>query len=269
MKKPRTINVAFCIDKNFLMQTCVSIASLLISARNKCRYGIYCIVSKDFTDNDCNCIKEIVNKFSKNSTIDFRYENSRYNNAKTPSLWSKAIYHRLMLPDILQDLDKIIYIDSDTISLKDLIAMDKIWLKDKLLGGCLDIMNDKNIWRGIFDNYHVPLKRNQYINSGVMIMNLEAVRKTNLSQKWINLAKKKNRFPTQDILNSTCLGQIHFIDPIYNMPIYTKIKQAYLNAKTINKSVILHFIYPKPWQKKSLWSEIWWEYAKKQNFMRR
>jgi len=268
MKQKRIINIAFCFDKNFLMQACVSITSLLVSAKNKCGYNIYCIVSKDLTPDDLECLKEIAREFSKNSKIIFLYENGNYDNAYIPAninILSKAIFYRFMLPELLQDIDKVIYIDSDTIILKDLIQMDDISLNDNLLAGCQDFMNDFNIWSKNFNNYWLPLKKNGYVNSGVLIMNLKKMRYENLSKKWIKLSHKKTIYPDQDILNSTCLNRIVFLDSKYNIEIFTKIKPD-INSKKIKNTAILHYIYPKPWLQKNILSDIWWKYAKMTKF---
>jgi len=266
MKQKRTINVAFCFDKKFLMQTCVSITSLLVSAKNKCGYNIYCVVSKDLTPDDLKCLKEITHKFSKRSKIMFLYENGSYDNAYIPkhmNYLSKATYYKIMLPELIQDIDKVIYIDSDTIILKDLIQMDDIVLGNNFLIGSLDFMNKAIIWKQKMSNYSLPLKKNEYVNAGVLIMNLKQMRHENLSQKWIELAAKRLRYQEQDILNSTCLGLIGFFNKKYNLMIIDKTKiTTEVNIKAVRNVVILHFAYPKPWVEKTALSDIWWKYAK-------
>jgi len=239
-----------------------------VSAQNRCNYHIYCIVSKDVTSDDLECLKEVVRKFSEKSKITFLYETGQYRKARIPNnlnSLSEAIYYRFMLPDLVNGVDKIIYIDSDTAILKDLIEMDNISLNDNLLSGSLDFMNDDAIWAKNFHKYCLPLEKNRYVNSGVLIMNLKKMRKDKLPEKWLQLSQKKIKYPDQDILNNTCMGKIDIFDSKYNIEIFSKIKMN-INAKKIKDAVILHYIYPKPWMKKTILGGLWWKYAKMTKF---
>lgn len=270
MKLKRIINVAFCFDKKFIMQTCVSITSLLVSAQNRCNYHIYCIVSKDLTSDDLECLKEVVRKFSEKSKITFLYENGQYDKAYIPShmnYLSKATYYKIMLPDLLNGIDKIIYIDSDTVILKDLIEMDNINLRGNLLIGRLDFMNKDIIWEQKLGKYRLALEKNKYVNAGILIMDLKKMKQKKLSQQWIKLSRKKLRYQEQDILNSTCLGSIGFLDSKYNVIIIDRTKiTTDTSIKAATNAVILHFVYPKPWIEKAGLSNIWWKYAKMTKF---
>lgn len=270
MHTNKTINISFCFDKRFLMQTCVAITSLLVSANNKCAYRIYCIISADLSEKDLQPVRLIVSNFSKNSRLIFLYKNSNYDNAYIPANkgeWSKAVYYRLMLPDLLPDIDKIIYLDSDTIILKDLTELDNMELNDNLLLGCLDFLNNDILWKQRFNNYWLALDKNKCFNTGMLVMNLKKIREEKLSQKWIELAKKEIRCVDQDVLNSTCLGKIGLLDTVYNRAVVDKTKiKSIITEEEFNKTVIMHYVYPKPWFEKSLYSDIWWKFAKMTEF---
>lgn len=268
-QKP-AINVAFCLDSKFLMQTCVSITSLLTSAKDKCRYNIYCVLGKDISKQNRKELEDSVFKFSNDSKIIFLNENGSYDNAHIPpgrDEWSKAVYYRLMLPDLIPNADKVIYIDSDTIILRDLIEMNNIDFNDNYVLGCLDFLNDDVLWEQKYGNYWLHLEKRQCINTGMMIMNLKKIRQDNLSEKWIELAKKEVRCVDQDVINSTCLGKIGLLPTIYNRAVVdkTKIKSA-ITEEDLQKIVILHYVYPKPWIEKGKLSDLWWNCAEMTDF---
>lgn len=98
-------------------------------------------------------------------------------------------------------------------------------------------------------------------------MNLKKIREKKLSKKWIELAKKEIRCVDQDVLNSACLGKIGLVDTVYNRAIIDKTKiKPIITEEEFKKTVILHYVYPKPWIEKSLYSDIWWKFAKMTEF---
>ena len=88
----------------------------------------------------------------------------RYKYWKTNSYYSSTIYYRLSLSNLIKDFDKIIYLDSDTM-------VHKIEMGDKYYMG----------FPAHEINYLEINGTRNFINSGVMLINLKFLRKVNAS----------------------------------------------------------------------------------------
>ncbi len=119
---------------------------------------------------------------------------------------------------------------------------------------------------------------NQYIDTGVLLMNLKQIRMDNMTQKFLELSKKNYDSQEQDILNVACFGKILTLPPKFNL--MTKsfkqknsiLRELYKNEdiSEANKSpYIIHYNgKKKPWNSIGLYMEkYWWEMAKKTPFI--
>lgn len=97
-----------------------------------------------------------------------------------------------------------------------------------------------------------------FINSGVLLINLENLRKDNILEKIINFLRKNNNkliFLDQDAINFVCNKKNGFFPSNYISSAICNIKSYKKNHKKINKRdkleiepYIFHFIvYDKPW----------------------
>ncbi|GHT93539.1 hypothetical protein FACS1894122_08900 [Alphaproteobacteria bacterium] len=274
------INIAFGFDNNFFMPAAVAITSLLSSAKEICHYDIYCIVENDVSDENKNHLRSIIETFSPNSTISFVSPGNMFGNAiTTKNFTSTAMYFRLFLPSALPHLDKILYLDTDIIVLDNLLDLYNLDFADSLIKGFRDPVNVYLKWRVWgFSRYFLPLKRGEYVNSGVLLMNLKKIREADLEQTWIKLSQDERlKHPDQDILNHTCMDRISFFQMKYNFcPAWRTVFPEMLKEELItpeecaeaeNNPAICHYItHKKPWLYECAGSKIWWKYAKMTKF---
>lgn len=135
----------------------------------------------------------------------------------TPYL-SRAAYFRLMIPKTLQEYKKCIYLDCDTIVNGNLKELYNISIDDCYIAGVKDCHIIEN---NVKEYQHqkilgIPSMLN-YINSGVMLMNLEKLRTDNMIEKFVAQAKKENWNEDQDVLNVCCYGAIKVLPLKYNL----------------------------------------------------
>ena len=193
-KYNKRVNIAFCFNKNLVKVAKVTIISLLENSKNKCNYNIYCVIDNSVSEKDKKGYFNLMKKYS-NNTLTFLYANNDFNKSYLGK-WNVGIYYRLQLVKLLPNLDKIIYVDVDTVFLNDLSDADKIDLKDNIIAGVKDSDN--------------------YINSGFCIFNLKEIRKQKLYDKWIHLSQiNKYNFPDQDLLNYTTQNKQKYISLKY------------------------------------------------------
>lgn len=145
-------------------------------------------------------------------------------------------YLRLLVPSLLpKNIDKVLYLDSDIIVNKNL---KKYW----------ETNINKFFLAGVNHNNHIKIdkwKLRQYVNAGVLLINLEEVRKINILKKLQEIYEQYkedfyfigyNSCPDQDIINIIFNGKIKLIDKEYNFAVR---KGKYIHGKTIYHYAVL------------------------------
>lgn len=120
---------------------------------------------------------------------------------------------RCYFPDILP-CDKVIYLDIDIIVYKSLDSMWNLDISDYYLAGVedLNIRHPSNM-----QNYLAGLNYGDYINSGVLLMNLKKMREDNITKKITLLfSSLKMKFLDQDALNLICAKKNYYLNSSYN-----------------------------------------------------
>ncbi|PPD37081.1 MAG: hypothetical protein CTY18_01850 [Methylomonas sp.] len=237
--------VVFAIDKNYILPLSVALISLLKNNSNKC-IEIY-VLHDDLTETDQKLIKKCI--YSDFVQINFyNIDSSVFDNYKTGYHFTKAIFYRLLIPDIFKNkFDKVLYIDSDALILGDISTIFDVNLEDNYLAAVSNIGFDRYESLGIE-------KSHGYFASGTILFN---VKKWISDDIFLRLSKylegnKHVLMPDQDALNVIVDGkwrpldigfgvETSLIDAVYNND-YTEYKESVFSP------VIVHFSgSSKPW----------------------
>ena len=128
---------------------------------------------------------------------------------------SLTAYARLFSSTVVYNLDKILYLDADSIitgSFKELWEKN---IEEYYVAGVLDTLGVDFIKKQINLN-----ENHKYINSGVLLINLKKWREDKLEEKFINfLINHLDRFIFHDqgIINGVCKDKILYVSPKYNL----------------------------------------------------
>ena len=145
-----------------------------------------------------------------------------YNNA-----WSYMCMMRAAFPHIFSQHKKILSLDIDTVITGNI---DELWNTD-VSGYYLLGVHEKD--RAAED----------YINFGVVMMNLDLMRKDNIADKVITLLNKdKQQCPEQDAFNTICSGKIRLIDSRFNYTPFTHL------IEEPEKEIIIHYAGIQYWK---------------------
>lgn len=176
--------------------------------------------------------------------------------AKKGSLPVTACF-RLLLAEILNDIDRVIYLDTDMLVLQDLGRLWETDLGMNLIAACRDHtvnpnkLNEKDWAISLLGMTYYK----DYINSGMLLMNLKMMRKYNVSIYLLNFAMENGNFLhllDQDIINLFFHNHISILDEKYNyaIPMFDK---DFLELEDIT---VLHFLGSrKPWLQNLNYSE--------------
>ncbi len=129
--------------------------------------------------------------------------------------WLGFGYNRLFLTEYLpEDIDRVLYLDSDTVIER---PLDDFWNQDLdgyYLAGVDDCLSSK--YRDI-----VGLGEDGvYCNAGMLLINVKKWREDNVVRKFIDLVVKNNGFfifNEQSVINSMFSGQIKILPQNYNV----------------------------------------------------
>lgn len=250
------INIALGMTQDWQKYARVTIASILLNASSKDEYYFY-IMSDDFTQDDKR-------NFIKLSLIkDAEFEFLKMNNADFEGAihdWlGVSSSYRLKLSSIT-DLDKVLYLDSDVVVLKDINELYSTDVSNYYLAAVEDKMSFwmRNRIMGMSPEY-------PFINGGVQLMNLANFRKDNLEDKIFEKLRSNDRYTDQDVINDICHKKTLSLPLKYNLmltegDIYKDRKKELHDAR--KAPVIIHYTR-KPWVDKSVeLADYWLRYNK-------
>ena len=158
------IHICMCFNDKYIYQILVSITMTLINCdKNNTFITYHFLCNPDVKNSTLSILKSIIYKYPSNLEIIFYDMGSNFIDRNDARL-SQSAYYRLLTP-VLLDVDKIIYLDGDTIILNDLNEMYQLQFNDNYVLGILDILSNGIDFLGI--------KSEKYINSGVILLDLK------------------------------------------------------------------------------------------------
>ena len=191
----------------------------------------------------------------------FELLDDRMSNRLRCDYFTLTIYFRLFIPAMFPQYDKGIYIDSDVVLTDDIAKLFDTDIGDNFIGACSDlsIADIPELVHYTEDAVGVK-KHNDYINSGVLLMNLKKLREYGLEEHFLNLLNTyhfDSIAPDQDYLNAMCNGKIHYLDNAWD----TMPNDAH---PPLEKSYLIHYnLFSKPWCYDGVqYEQEFWQYAK-------
>lgn len=208
-----TKNVCYIFDEGVKYQVLISLGSILLF-NAKDTFTFYFILPQK-TTLDLTPYKTLLNSGSQ---IIIKHYEPRHaylkNYTEKKCRWSNIIIVKFRLHEILPELDKVLYLDSDTICLRPIRSFWEINLQYKNFAGTT-LMEDPN---------------SRWINSGVILYNLKELRRKPKSL-WECAARTKKCF-VDDIWHLRCHGKSR----IYQLPMRYNLNLAFLARKSPTKS---------------------------------
>ena len=259
------MNIVYASDDRFVPIMLCSIVSLI----KKCNDLTFFILSDNIGKDNQDKIRTLIeNNAHECYFIDIStYKEELGNKLNVSSAWPRIAFVRLYLEKILPlEIKKVLYLDCDTIVLEDISLLYNIDMDNAAVAGSLDCM-DVNYKEKIG-----LLKNDNYFNSGVLLYNLEFIRKNCLSNKielLINDRGKVFKYPDQDVINVAFRGFMKVLPNKYNVNSqqlafsyenYVKYRNSdvYYNkdefVSTADGAAVIHFTsgfgYSRPWYEK-------------------
>ena len=211
------IPIVLSSDNKYEPYLYTTMVSILENQYKNTFYSFYVLVPFNFSKIKENEILKLNNKYK--CYIHFIYIKKIFENIRMsiPHI-SFPTYYRLLISDLLpKEIDKCIYLDADLCIVKDLSDLFNIDMKDNYIAGVLSpkyyFYKEENCKRLNLSSM------SQYINAGMLLMNLKQIRNDNMTKKIVKLTEKNFSSQDQDILNVACYGKILTLKPKYNLQV--------------------------------------------------
>ena len=250
----RTIDIMLAPDNNYVQHCCATMASVLLNCDNT-SYIHFHIPDNGLSEYNKDKIQQL--KSIRNFDITY-YDISKFDFSNLPlnrKYITVSTYYRLYINEFMPDnIDRLLYLDSDTNVEKDLKELWEINLDGYLAGVCEDETSIPNLVR-------TQLKYSDFcFNAGVVLFNLKEIRKIDFIKECIDYYNENWCIITlqdQDILNGVFDGRCKMLPLCWNVasPYYSSLEwKLKTNSKERYNAIynpgIIHFTYiPKPWSK--------------------
>jgi lipopolysaccharide biosynthesis glycosyltransferase len=111
----------------------------------------------------------------------------------------------------------------------------------------------------------------EYVNAGVMVLDLKKMREDRLQGDFEELARQDLEFQDQDVLNIRCRGRIAHLHPKYNVHCMLDYERCadicdrlWLRGEwtsAVENPAVLHFAGEKPWVGSGcFYYDVWWKW---------
>ena len=129
------IPIAYSTDNKYVYPTLISITSLLENIKyNKTFYDIYIMINNYFIKKNKEILESVQKRFPEQCKIIFIEMDNMFNEQKGYA----STYYRLALHDKLPNINKIIYLDGDTLLFEDLTELINLNMNGYYILGFLD-----------------------------------------------------------------------------------------------------------------------------------
>ena len=189
----------------------------------------------------------------------------RMSNRLRCDYFTLTIYFRLFIPSMFPQYDKGIYIDSDVVLTDDIAKLFDINIGENYIGACNDLSIADIPPLVAYTEKAVGVNAKEYINSGVLLMNLKKMRDDDLEGHFLALLNKyhfDSIAPDQDYLNAMCNGKIYYLEEKWDtMPNDAK--------PMLTETSLIHYnLFSKPWCYDGIqYEEQFWNYAQDCGFI--
>ncbi|SEA51778.1 Lipopolysaccharide biosynthesis protein, LPS:glycosyltransferase [Prevotella sp. tc2-28] len=181
---------------------------------------------------------------------------------EVPNTIALSAYARLFMADILPyNLERVLYLDCDVVVSGNIQDFWTVPLGNNLIAGVRDTLPNSSA------KNDVGLANDaEYLNSGVLLINLKLWREEKTRQKFVDFLYAHNghvHHHDQGIINAVCNGRKYVVHPCYNLTsnflshpfqMLVKTNNPFYTAREVNEAkanpAIIHFtqgFYNRPW----------------------
>ncbi|MBE5939241.1 MAG: hypothetical protein E7266_02490 [Lachnospiraceae bacterium] len=260
VRRKKIVPVFFACDDKYTIYMMVTMKSLIENASPDRNYRLH-VLHTDITYKNQMIVKSLETENCKIEFNDVREQMLKIE--KKISLrdyYSSATYYRAFIAEMFPQYEKVAYIDSDTVLLKDIAKFYDYDLQDNYIAGIRDqIVSQVDVY-GEYVEKVLGISREAYFNAGVVLINCKQFRKEKVLDKFVDLLNLYSFVVAQDqdYLNIICKNKVLWIDGKWNVQM---VGNPFCDEK--DYALIHYNLAAKPWHYKDCRNaEYFWKYAK-------
>lgn len=236
------ISIALASDNVYAQHLGCAIASILLSSQNEEKFSFF-ILDNGISDQNKAKIRQL-KQLKDCELIFFSIDMERFSECPELGHFTRNTFSRLLLPELLPEVERVLYLDSDMIVTGPLTELWETDLNGKALGAVKDSLTESlEDARKNFPGFDFT---NDYFNAGMLLLDLKQIREEGWFQKVLDWIPRQEKllFPDQDALNT------FFHEKYTQLPKHWNLQVSPENEKTVPSDFqgILHFITGfKPW----------------------
>lgn len=259
----KEIPIFFSTDNNYVPFLDVTIRSLIANASKDYKYHIV-VLNTGLDTEKTDKIKAMENENFRIEFADISYAIKDIRD-KLPNEqhFGLATWYRLFIQSLFPEYDKILYLDCDIVVLGDISELYNTDLEDNYIAG---VIENWILHSPVFSYYTreaVGIESKEYINAGIMVIDLKKFRENEIEQKFVKLINTYNFDvidPDQSYINYLCHGKIKYLPFEWN-------RTPLENVTCENPKIVHYALGAKPWHNPDMFLGFYfWEYAKDSPF---
>ncbi len=260
LRRADMTTLAIAFTPNYFVPAATMLRSMLDASTGA--FEVICLVTEPIPER----MQEKLVRLGE-GRLAFRYLSlkGRLEGIYTDPRYTEAASFRLLLPELLPEYDKIVYIDCDVIVRQDIGQLYReTELGDNWLGVVFEAPIEKQAER--FQALGCDPRR--YFNSGFLLRNLAQMRQDHVSERLLEACRVPYlEFPDQDALNQVCQGHILPLSPLFNgirtffIPKYRPDFIRQYSAPLwdeVQYAATIHYTGGKPWRLFTVKFREWW-----------
>lgn len=261
VKNKEVIPIFFACDDRFVIYTCVALKSLIENASRGHHYHVHVLcanLSQEKKEKLSRLATEQVEVFVDDMDTEFADLRGRLH---VRDAYSVTTYYRLFIPDKFPQYDKVLYLDSDIIILRDIAKLYFTELGQHCVGAAHDQVMAQTELFGDYAEKVLGIDRNAYFNAGVLLINCAYFRKRKMMERFEKLLDTYTFVVAQDqdYLNVLCKDSVYWLEPGWNAQASRR-----LLCKKEDIAIIHYNLSDKPWHyREADLADYFWRYAEK------
>ncbi len=264
MSENKIIHVFYACDDNFVKFTAVSLYSMQKNASRDRSYHIH-VLHTNITEQTQQSVLAMANE---NFTITFNdvsaYLNDLCERLPLRDYYSNTTYYRMFIADMFPEIEKAIYIDSDTVVQGDICELYDYDIKNFDVAACHEQAMVQVDAYGNYAEKCLGIDRNLFFNAGVLLINCRRFREKKTLERFVKLLGVFNCRVTQDedYLNILCRDHIRFLPQTWNSEVFGEMLD-----KPEDCNIVHYIMVEKPWHFPNCrLKDIFWSYAEQTEY---
>lgn len=256
------ITLAIAFTPNYFVQAATTLRSVLDACPDG-QFHVVCMLTEEIPQ---RMQEELLRLGSGRLSFEYIQLKGRLEGLYIDPRYTEAASFRLLLPELLPDLNRILYLDCDIIVRQDLA---RLWRETELGDNYMGVVYEAAI-EGQAERFRaIGCDPARYFNSGFLLMNLAQMRAEKVSERLLEACRVPYlEFPDQDALNQVCLGRVLPLSPLYNsirtffIPKYKPdFVRQYDEAlwEQVQREGTIHYTGGKPWELFTVQFRVWWQ----------